>query len=1195
MIAEIQATKEKNKPQKQRRVVANIVPTRKNLSDPVETETGFEIEGGPKGRPRKRFICIAYGLEGLDEEVLIDIKILDSCKNAPPQYTSVPKTRDTGEVALRGKMMYLKKGKPSGFEWIIESLVMCTSTVSKGKRRREDSGSDVPIGNISDSMTLYGKKRVVYSASETSLNEAHRMPPNKQSDSDCPNGQNSAKCDRELKKEIRTEHSPADSKKLEVRGANTKQNLSFEDSANSAIANRGGKQESTEDTGWQIVRHKGKRRKLTNTTASIPTEVGRKTRMDRQLPERSSNQDITSGKLSDKKEKEKKLKTEKHRSDEKDNCPEHDLAEDPCSSIALDTLSVSDNPKRVTRSSIIKAPPLPTGKTYHVFFSYRYCKHDRQWVRRIIERLESPRYNYKCCIHDRDFMPGHTIIGNIADAIKTSLRVAVVLTDEYIESYWCNYEATIVREPGLKACIVPLILKECSIPQSLKDLTCITVSENSDEWWALFLKALKGVIPYLPSSKSEHVFLFHDDVSEEDKLRVENVRSALETSAYSFRCISRDRDFDIGRPVEENVHECAKKAVTTIFALSSNFPDEKWLHHWHNLRQKGIRPFPLTFDRFELPHEFKEITIFDATSEQKSWLPKLIPTKQNLKDTAENETGFEIKSSQKGRSSKKRFICIAYGLEELDEIVLTDLKILSTYEKDRTSQEYTLVSRTRDTGEGVLEDRHLYLRWKKLSGYEWVIDYLMICPSTASQGKRGEGTSEAIAWAEYLSIPTEEDKASDSPQEENAVGNDKRPTEKFQTDQGAASISKNSTVLPTTTVQTTRPVMVDDSKIGEACCQTTQPKDEVERKWQEIRRKKKNNRRLAESSSDSVMTTCGINQEGKGMSRKKKKKRKKSGQFISATEATISQEKPREDSDPSLSFHMLNVSESPIRVARRSITEAPPLPRGKTYHVFFSFRNSQNDKDWVREVIERLESPPHSYLCCFADRDFIPGETVISNIEMAVKQSVRVAVVLTEEYIKSYWCKYEASVIREPGCKACIIPLQLNNCRIPQSLKDLSFIPVSNDNDKWWETLLRSLNGKIPYLPPTKSDHIFLFHGTSEKDMERTENLRSALETCACSFRCISSGRDFVYGSTVKENVHMCVTKAATTVFALTKDFPKDKWLQHWQELRQRGFKLFPLMFDHFDLPKELQDIVIFDATREQNIWLPRLIDNLMQ
>nr|AHN82529.1 toll-like receptor 2-like protein [Sinohyriopsis cumingii] len=343
------------------------------------------------------------------------------------------------------------------------------------------------------------------------------------------------------------------------------------------------------------------------------------------------------------------------------------------------------------------------------------------------------------------------------------------------------------------------------------------------------------------------------------------------------------------------------------------------------------------------------------------------------------------------------------------------------------------------------------------------------------------------------------------------------------------------------------------------------------------------------------MTSCGVKQEGMGMSRRKKKKRKRSEQSSSATEATISQEKPTEDPDPSISFHMLSVSESPKRVTRRSITEAPPLPRGKTYHVFFSFRNSQNDKDWVRGIIEKLESPPHCYSCCFADRDFIPGETVISNIEMAVKESVRVAVVLTEEYIESYWCKYETNVIREPGSKACIIPLQLNNCRIPQSLKDLSFIPVSKDNDKWWETLLRSLNGKIPYLPPSKSDHIFLFHGTSEKDVERTENLRTALETCACSFRCISSGRDFVYGSTIKDNVHMCVDKAATTVFALSRNFPKEKWLQHWQELSRKGFKLFPLMLDHFDLPKELEDIVIFDATREQNIWLPRLIDNLMK
>ncbi|KAK3593349.1 hypothetical protein CHS0354_021913 [Potamilus streckersoni] len=613
----------------------SVVPTKESLNDPVETETGFEIGSGFKGRPGKRFICIAYGLEDLNEEVLTDIKILDTCKKAPPQYTLLLKTRDTGEVALQGKLMYLQKRKSSGFEWIIESLVICPSTVSKGKRRREDSGSDIPIGNISDSMTLYCKKRCIYLDSKTtSLNEAHLT------ESDCAKSQTSMKRDTDLKKEIKTEHNQVDTKRLEVRGTNTKQSLSLEDSSNSEIASGGVKQDSTGETGWQIVRHKGKRRKLIHTNldhsrdigvdkhasqaASVPTEVGRKTRKDRKLPENSFNPEITIGKLKNKKKKKKKLEIEQFKSCEKENSHEHDATEDPCSSIAMHRLSVSDSPKRVTRSSIIKAPPLPTGKTSHVFFSYRHCENDRQWVRRIIKRLESPHYNYKCCIHDRDFMPGHTIIGNIEEAIEKALRVVVVLTDEYIKSYWCNYEATIVREPGLKACIIPLMLTVCSIPQSLKDLTCITVSENNDEWWEMFLKALKGNIPYLPSSKSEHVFLFHDDASEEDRVRVQNVRSGLESSDCSFRCISREHDFAIGRTVVENVHECAKRAVTTIFVLSKNFPEEKWLKHWHDLSQKGFRLFPLMFDQFKLPHVFKDITIFDATRDQDIWLPKLI-------------------------------------------------------------------------------------------------------------------------------------------------------------------------------------------------------------------------------------------------------------------------------------------------------------------------------------------------------------------------------------------------------------------------------------------------------------------------------------------------------------------------------------------------------------------------------------------
>ncbi|VDI54286.1 Hypothetical predicted protein, partial [Mytilus galloprovincialis] len=45
------------------------------------------------------------------------------------------------------------------------------------------------------------------------------------------------------------------------------------------------------------------------------------------------------------------------------------------------------------------------------------------------------------CIADRDFIPGNSILDNIIDAIKKSYKVILILTDHFVTSNWCQYEA----------------------------------------------------------------------------------------------------------------------------------------------------------------------------------------------------------------------------------------------------------------------------------------------------------------------------------------------------------------------------------------------------------------------------------------------------------------------------------------------------------------------------------------------------------------------------------------------------------------------------------------------------------------------------------------------------------------------------------------------------------------------------------
>ena len=76
------------------------------------------------------------------------------------------------------------------------------------------------------------------------------------------------------------------------------------------------------------------------------------------------------------------------------------------------------------------------------------------------------------CIADRDFYPGWSILENITETITKSYKVILILTDHFIKSKWCEYEADqalIVRLLESKQnSVIPIILEQCEIPKQTK-------------------------------------------------------------------------------------------------------------------------------------------------------------------------------------------------------------------------------------------------------------------------------------------------------------------------------------------------------------------------------------------------------------------------------------------------------------------------------------------------------------------------------------------------------------------------------------------------------------------------------------------------------------------------------------------------------------------------------------------------------
>ena len=97
------------------------------------------------------------------------------------------------------------------------------------------------------------------------------------------------------------------------------------------------------------------------------------------------------------------------------------------------------------------------------------------------------------CIADRDFTPGLSVLDNIVEAIRSSYKVILVLTDHFVSSQWCKYEAdqAIIRSLRLNevqdqdsnsSCVIPVLLdlEECKIPIKLQHLTYSDMTIKQD-------------------------------------------------------------------------------------------------------------------------------------------------------------------------------------------------------------------------------------------------------------------------------------------------------------------------------------------------------------------------------------------------------------------------------------------------------------------------------------------------------------------------------------------------------------------------------------------------------------------------------------------------------------------------------------------------------------------------------------------
>lgn len=156
------------------------------------------------------------------------------------------------------------------------------------------------------------------------------------------------------------------------------------------------------------------------------------------------------------------------------------------------------------------------GIKFHAFVSY--SQRDADWVHDcLLPNLEGG--GLRICHHEKNFVPGRTIINNIMTCVEASRRCVFVLSAHFVKSNWCHYELYFASHQHLarSSDSVVLVLLEpvpqYLIPSKYYQLKSMMARHTYLEWpqdrakqklfWANLRAALQADLPHLTVSDIE--------------------------------------------------------------------------------------------------------------------------------------------------------------------------------------------------------------------------------------------------------------------------------------------------------------------------------------------------------------------------------------------------------------------------------------------------------------------------------------------------------------------------------------------------------------------------------------------------------------------------------------------------------------------------------------------------------------------
>ncbi|XP_043935911.1 toll-like receptor 2 [Protopterus annectens] len=194
---------------------------------------------------------------------------------------------------------------------------------------------------------------------------------------------------------------------------------------------------------------------------------------------------------------------------------------------------------------------------YHAFISY--SSSDAEWVRgQLLPRLENATPPYQICIHERDFMPGKWIIDNIVENIENSRKIIFVLSQNFVNSEWCNYELYFAHQRTIGQAFedIILVVKESinfeSLPNKFCKLRKLIHTKTFLEWpievnrqvffWAQLKSVLGRADTGNPRLKQHSIEDKMDNSTELLSVHSEKLATTISEADSTFLCTSHSME-----------------------------------------------------------------------------------------------------------------------------------------------------------------------------------------------------------------------------------------------------------------------------------------------------------------------------------------------------------------------------------------------------------------------------------------------------------------------------------------------------------------------------------------------------------------------------------------------------------------------------------------------------------------------------